>query len=82
MIELDKAYDHSQVEDKIYQKWLDSGYFNPDNFNHRESDVFSGAKATAVVALPEEVEVGIVLDWCVRLTSQEKRQKICSTKAK
>lgn len=31
MIELDKAYDHSQVEDKIYQIWEQSGYFNPDN---------------------------------------------------
>ncbi len=35
MIELDKAYDHSQVEHKIYQKWLDSGYFNPDNLPER-----------------------------------------------
>jgi valyl-tRNA synthetase len=33
MKELDKAYDHSQVEHKIYQKWLDSGYFNPDNLS-------------------------------------------------
>jgi len=31
MTELDKAYHHSKVEDKIYQKWLESGYFNPDN---------------------------------------------------
>ena len=31
MDELPKTYDHSQVEDKIYQQWLDSGYFNPDN---------------------------------------------------
>jgi valyl-tRNA synthetase len=28
---MDKAYDHSQVENKIYQQWLDSGFFNPDN---------------------------------------------------
>ena len=26
-----KPYDSNQVEDKIYQEWLDSGYFNPDN---------------------------------------------------
>ncbi len=31
MTELEKSYDASKVEDKIYQKWLDSGYFNPDN---------------------------------------------------
>ncbi len=31
MIELDKAYDASKYEADIYKKWLDSGYFNPDN---------------------------------------------------
>lgn len=30
-MELPKSYDASSVEDAIYQKWLDSGYFNPDN---------------------------------------------------
>lgn len=30
MIELEKAYDHTKVEGKIYQQWLESGYFNPD----------------------------------------------------
>ena len=29
--ELDKAYDPKRVEDKIYQMWEKSGYFNPDN---------------------------------------------------
>ena len=33
MIELEKSYDASQVEDRIYKQWLDSGYFNPDNLN-------------------------------------------------
>lgn len=28
---LEKAYDHTKVEEKIYQAWMDSGYFNPDN---------------------------------------------------
>jgi valyl-tRNA synthetase len=31
MIELDKAYNASEVEDRIYKLWVDSGYFNPDN---------------------------------------------------
>ncbi len=31
MIELEKAYDHSKVEQKIYKIWEDSGFFNPDN---------------------------------------------------
>ena len=26
----DKPYDPKEVESKIYKKWLDSGYFNPD----------------------------------------------------
>ncbi|HVY67349.1 MAG TPA: class I tRNA ligase family protein, partial [Patescibacteria group bacterium] len=30
-MELDKAYDHSKVEDRIYKTWEQSGYFNPDN---------------------------------------------------
>ncbi len=31
--ELDKAYNPGENEDKIYQKWEKSGYFNPDNLN-------------------------------------------------
>ncbi len=31
MTELDKAYDHSKVEHKIYEQWMESGYFNPDS---------------------------------------------------
>jgi len=30
-MDLPKAYQHKEVEDKIYQKWEKSGYFNPDN---------------------------------------------------
>jgi valyl-tRNA synthetase len=28
---LDKNYDHKNTESKIYKKWEESGYFNPDN---------------------------------------------------
>src|SRR6185295_1701138 len=31
MTELEKTYDHTKVEEKIYEQWLDSGFFNPDN---------------------------------------------------
>ncbi len=31
MLEIPKAYNPKEVEDKIYQKWEKSGYFNPDN---------------------------------------------------
>jgi len=30
-MELEKSYDASKTEDGIYQKWLESGFFNPDN---------------------------------------------------
>lgn len=33
MIELDKSYDASKYEADIYNKWMDSGYFNPDNLS-------------------------------------------------
>ncbi|MCL5667093.1 MAG: valine--tRNA ligase [Patescibacteria group bacterium] len=36
-MELDKAYNHATVEGKIYQKWLESGYFNPDNLPDAEN---------------------------------------------
>src|SRR3989344_6130805 len=31
MADLPKSYDASRVENDIYQMWLKSGYFNPDN---------------------------------------------------
>ncbi len=31
MTELEKTYNASAVENRIYQMWLDSGFFNPDN---------------------------------------------------
>jgi valyl-tRNA synthetase len=40
-IELDKAYDAKLVEDDIYQKWEDSGYFNPDNLPGERKDSFT-----------------------------------------
>ena len=30
MTELEKAYDHTKVEEKIYKMWEESGFFNPD----------------------------------------------------
>jgi len=35
--ELPKAYDHTQVENTIYEAWLKTGYFNPDNLPNAES---------------------------------------------
>jgi tetratricopeptide (TPR) repeat protein len=49
-----------------YRCWLmKSTVFNPDNFNRRESDVFGGAKAFALLAIPEEAEPRVPLDALV-----------------
>jgi valyl-tRNA synthetase len=36
MTELEKSYDHSKVEQKIYKLWEDSGFFNPDKLPDAE----------------------------------------------
>lgn len=41
MIELDKAYDHSKVEEKIYKMWETSGYFNPDKLPGDRKEPFT-----------------------------------------
>jgi len=41
MKEIPKAYDPKEVEDKIYKKWEESGYFNPDNLPGERQTYFS-----------------------------------------
>ncbi|OGY42725.1 MAG: valine--tRNA ligase [Candidatus Buchananbacteria bacterium RBG_13_39_9] len=41
MQEIPKAYNPQETEDKIYKKWEDSGYFNPDNLPGKRPDYFS-----------------------------------------
>ena len=41
MKEIPKAYDPKEVEDKIYKKWEESGYFNPDKLPGQRPDYFS-----------------------------------------
>jgi valyl-tRNA synthetase len=36
ILELDKSYDATKYEADIYQSWLESGYFNPDNLGDGE----------------------------------------------
>jgi len=40
-MELPKTYDASTTESGIYQKWLDSGYFNPDNLPGERKEPFT-----------------------------------------
>ncbi len=48
--ELDKAYNPGENEDKIYKKWEESGYFNPDNLN-----LASDAPSYTIVLPPPNV---------------------------
>ncbi len=38
--ELNKPYNPKETEEKIYKKWVDSGFFNPDNLKNTE-DTFT-----------------------------------------
>jgi len=48
--ELSKTYEPGKYEDKIYKKWEESGYFNPDNL-----DVNINAKSYTIVMPPPNV---------------------------
>jgi hypothetical protein len=40
-----------------YRCWkVEHAYFNPQNFNRRETDIFAGRAALAVLAMPEEAD--------------------------
>ena len=43
-------------------------FFNPANFNQRDTDIFAGQTALAVLAIPEEVEIDIALEGCRELS--------------
>ncbi len=53
-MELEKAYDHTLVEDKIYKLWEDSGYFNPDNLPD------AADKQPFTIALPPPNVTGVL----------------------
>jgi FkbM family methyltransferase len=52
-----------------YRCWrMETALFNPDNFNRRDTDIFSGRTTLALLAIPEEIDVDIALDECVELS--------------
>ena len=52
-----------------YRCWrLETTLFNPRNFNRRETDIFDGAKALALLAIPEEIDVDVALDECTEIS--------------
>ncbi len=51
-----------------YRRWrVETPLFNPDNFNRRDDDIFSGGSALALLAIPEEIEVDAAIDGGVEL---------------
>ena len=52
-----------------YRVWrMSTPLFNPGNFNRRDADIFAGATALAILALPEEIEFDLAIDGCVELS--------------
>ncbi len=52
-----------------YRCWrMETALFNPQNFNRRETDIFAGDKALAMLAIPEEIDVDIALDDCIEIS--------------
>ena len=47
---------------------METALFNPENFNRRDTDIFAGRTALALLAIPEEIDVDIALDDCVELS--------------
>jgi tetratricopeptide (TPR) repeat protein len=51
-----------------YRCWrLETALFNTANFNRRDTDIFAGGKALALLALPEELDTDVALDQCVEI---------------
>jgi tetratricopeptide (TPR) repeat protein len=58
----------ARVRDTGYQPFkLETPFFNADNFNLRSIDVFEGKTSLALLAVPEETEVDVSLEHCVKL---------------
>jgi tetratricopeptide (TPR) repeat protein len=51
-----------------YRCWqMETALFNPANFNCRDTDIFAGQAALALLAIPEEAGVAVALDGCVEV---------------
>ena len=51
--DLPKAYNAAEIEDKIYQKWEESGYFNPDKLPGERPDSY-------VISMPPPNVTGVL----------------------
>ena len=58
------------MRDHGYQTWrFDVPLFNPDNYNRRSDDIFSGRRTQGVLCIPEEIEMDIDLEGCTAIAS-------------
>ncbi len=61
--ELSKTYNAKEVEDSIYKRWEDSGFFNPDNLPGERKEIFSVAlpppNATGTLHLGHALEYSL-----------------------
>ena len=58
-----------RVKEFSYRCWrVKTALFNPQNFNRRDDDIFSGHTESALLAIPEEIEVDIALDECIEIS--------------
>jgi tetratricopeptide (TPR) repeat protein/precorrin-6B methylase 2 len=52
-----------------YRCWrMETAWFNAQNFNRRETDIFAGRTVLALLAIPEEIDVDVALDGCVEIS--------------
>jgi precorrin-6B methylase 2 len=59
----------SRVKEFSYRCWrMETAFFNPQNFNCHDTDIFSGRTALALLAMPEEIDVDITLDQCTEIS--------------
>lgn len=63
---LNKIYEPKEVEDKIYQQWEQSGYFNPDNLPIKKN-----AKAFSISLPPPNVTGQLHIGHAVMLAIQD-----------
>ena len=63
MKELEKNYNPSQIEEKLYQKWLDNGYFHADARRGKRE----GKKPFTIVMPPPNVTDSFTWDmlWII-----------------
>jgi hypothetical protein len=51
-----------------YRCWqMETPLFNLKNFNRRDTDIFAGRVAWALLAIPEEIDVDVALEGCIEL---------------